>query len=456
MISPLTLVAALTLSPFPGTPAETVPLTTQNQVRVAANPNGGFIAVWNDFPEGSTTVRAAAVDATGTPTSEGGTYAGDLVSTWIASGPADHLFLRATATDLIATRVAPDGTFLQDLVLGRAMDLRGATEAVWTGSGYLVVAQTVWPMRFATFYLAPGVAGPVVGEILSPPIPAGWGRILGPPRLAFDGETVLLVWSDLSQFVCGFPGDCGGPRETGLMARRLSPHGVPIDETSTKVDDANDQALLVAGNGEFLLYAPGTSRAWILDARGSSLTVSAPKTVDTGMYRIADLAWSGREYVALTTALGRYAGIARLDRNANVTSSVIAKHIGWSDSHRIAARGDDLLLASVRRRVNQPSRVQFVRAAELRPLPPPPGPVSSRTESLGAVTQLSWQPAPDADGYQIEVWSVGGLLTHVGWLDGDLTSHLIPYPADGHAFTVRPYNAGGVAGDLPRRRSVRP
>ena len=455
MISTLALTAALALSLFPATPAETAPLTTQNQVRVAANAAGGFIAVWNDFPEGSTTVRAAAVDATGTPASPGGTYPGDLVSNWIASGPADHLFLRATATDLIATRVAPDGTFLQDVVLGRAIDLRTAAEAVWTGSGYLVVAATAWSTRFATFYLAPGVAEPLVGEILAPPLPEGWGRVLGWPRLAFDGETVLLVWSDLSRFVCGFPGDCGAPLETALMARRLSPHGVPIDATATKIDDTGDQALLVAGDGEFLLHTSMSSRARILDARGPSLTVSASHTIDTGMYRITDLAWDGSEFVALVGALGRYTGIARLDRNANLTSGVVATHTGWSDSHRIAARGDELLLAGVRRRVNQPSRVQFVRAAELRPLPPPPRPVSSRTQSLGALTELSWQPAPGADGYQIEVWRAGG-LTAIRWFDGDLTSALIPYPADWHAFSVRPYNAGGVAGDLPRRRSARP
>ena len=423
----------------------------QEQIRLGANA-GGYVAVWNDFVGQGTSVRAAAVDAAGVLISNPFVYPGHLVSQKLVSGPSDHLFLRGTSDHLIASRVGNDGRSLADAVIGPAGQFQSG-DAVWTGAGYLVV--TTDGSRLFTTVISGAQAQ--LREIALPSVPEGFGRSTSGLRVAFDGRTALLVWSDRLRRMCPFPGYC----EEGaskLKAMRLSPNGEQVDSAPVEIKELPGfNGLLVASDAEFLLYTQDDRAVRILRAEAAGLDVGPPMLVPQDYYYLEDVTWNGTSFTAALRAMTEYLSVGHFDRQGNFTWQPRAArtHGTSTQSVRLATRGDHFLIGAAVAEAAVPFRAHVFDEDDLAPLPPPPPPttVTSVEAAPNGGAVVSWVRVPGADGYTVDAFT-NGRFGIIGFGGENETSKYTGWPMN-HQFRVRAFNAGGFSVDWPRRRSVR-
>ena len=442
------------------TTAQVLSLTPaqQSEVRVAAN-SAGFLAAWNDFAGDRTSIRVAALDDDGAPISETSSLPGDLASHTIASGPAGHLILRATGSDLIATQLAPTGRVLQEWVLGPAYPLRYAAAAAWTGSGFVVAVGA--QDRLLTFYLASHSAMSVSDtpiapvEILLPPPPPQWRRFITNVRVAWDGKDVLLFWSDSLWEPCYIPGYC--IEHPALRAQHLTTFGTPTAAAPIDIAETALAPAVAASDDGFLVTLPFSPTFYSI-TMDPTMEVRKVSSALPFIYTVTDLAWNGKEFVALLTAFESYVALAKIDRDGAFRGphAVIASH-GRSRSERMGVDGSRILVARAIAAPLVPFRAYVHTVRDFQtppPLPPRTSVVSIHREGRGQ-TMVSWQQVDGADGYLIES------LTPAGWAmaamvhDRSATSRTV-YRDSTEEFRVRAFNAAGVSPLQSRSRVARP
>jgi hypothetical protein len=432
--------------------------STQSDVVIGANQRG-FVAAWNDFVGDGTTVHTAAINPAVGRTSPISSLPGNLATRTLASGPSDHLVIRTTATDLIATRVGAAGEPLGDAVLTAAVRAPTA-QAAWTGAGYVVAWSEQGQLTTGYVTTQPAV---IRHEIALQPARKDEYRMATNVDVAFDGRTVLLMWTDTQGVAQHFPcGGCG-PEQSKIMARRLSPSGAPLDDTIFELATvrAVTSARLWAGNGEFVVQLVDRQSIMQVRVDERGLSIGTPGLFDS-FYSVSDLMWDGSEYVVALSSLGRYIGLARVGRDAfslgpvRYTESLPAVFAGA----RVAARAGEVAIATPVAAVAQPLRAHLFTSGEFRPLPSPPASPRLTDVRFGSEGRaaLSWAPAAGSvDGYAIEVL-IGERYAIVATTGSDVTSALLSWPVTSQ-FRVRAFNAGGLSplqtGPVtPRRRSV--
>lgn len=432
---------------------ETLSLTASRQEQILAGANAaGYVAVWNDFVGQGTTVKAAAVEASGVLTSTPSVHPGHLVSHRLASGPSDHLFLRGTSDRLIASRIGNDGRLLGDAVIGPPV---ATGDAVWTGAGYLIV--TTAGSRIFTAFVAGD--GPVTSrEVALPAVPEGYGRSAPRVTVGFDGRTALLIWSETISRLCAFPGYCE-TGETTMMALRLTSTGEPMDPSPVVIKPVRGfNGLLVASDGEFLFYTGDDRSVRILRSDAAGLHVGPPNPVPQDYYILEDITWDGTRFTAALRAMTEYLSVGHFDRQGNFTwqPRAVRTHGTNIQSVRVAARGDQFLIGAAVAEAAVPFRAHVFNEGDLAPLPPPPPPtaVTSVAAAPNGGAVVSWVRVPGADGYTVEAFT-NGRFGIIGFGGEHETSKYTGWPMN-HQFRVRAFNAGGFSVDWPRRRSVRP
>jgi hypothetical protein len=333
----------------------------QGEAQIASN-GSGFMAVWKDT-NGARSSRThwAAVDASGHRT--GPVFEGDgaVIRKSLVSNGLDYLVLLVTSNQLIARRLAYDGSMLGDTVITNSYQSsfgKADAAAVATSNGYVIV----WPSGgsiSSAVLTANGVAAPA--RILAPSVPSPppeWVAHWVSPVLASDGSAVLLTASYEEYKVTVFD---GGPTETRQIAYAmlLTGDGVSATGSETPLDAAFLAPTAAASSGsEFLV----TGRELALVTReGTRLHVTYPmRNIFNG-----DVIWSGSAYVVARSVQGA-AVATRVSRDGFIGATTF--RAGLEDVDLAADAAGRVVLAGVESDGRGPLRAVAYSASELQPL----------------------------------------------------------------------------------------
>jgi hypothetical protein len=333
----------------------------QADAQIASN-GAGFIAVWKDT-NGTRGSRWhwAAVDAAGQRA--GAIFEGDgaVVRNSLVSNGLDYLLLLITSNQLIARRLAADGSILGDTLITNSYQPyfgNADAAAVGTANGYVIV----WPSDASiasTVLTANGVAGAV--RIAAPSVPSPppeWIAYWVSPVLVWDGSAVLLTASSEQYKVSVFD---GAPTETRQIpyAMLLTADGVLLAGSETPLDPAFVAPTAAASSGSEFLVA-GRELALVV-REGTRLHATYP------MRNIfnAHVIWNGSAYVVGRSVQGA-AVLTRVSRDGSIGAMTFRR--GPEDTDLAADAAGRVVLAGVESDGRGPLRAGAYSASELQPL----------------------------------------------------------------------------------------
>jgi hypothetical protein len=344
---------------------EVVSTTASIQAEAQIASNGtGFLSVWKDT-NGTRGARWhwAAVNAAGQrigPIFEG---EGDVIRKSLLSNGLDYLVLlrsSLSSNDLIARRLAADGTLLGDTPIPGAAVRVGvvAAAAVATSNGYIIV----WTGNDTTLHSAVltsnGVPGPV--QTIAPSVPSLPGRIgyWVSPVLAWDGSAILLTAAYAQDTFSVGP----TPSDSILTpyAMLLTSNGVLLAGSETPLDPKFLYPSGAASSGAEFLVAG--SEIALIHRDGTQLRVTYPiRTFLTG-----DVVWNGSTYVVARWSQGM-ATLTLVARDGSIGATTF--RYGPEDVDVSADAAGRVVLTGVESDGRGPRRAVAYAASELQPLP---------------------------------------------------------------------------------------
>jgi hypothetical protein len=431
---------------------------------------GSVLAAWTEVGGGEGDVRAAPVSADGQPGPAAEVASKSVVAREMAWNGVHHLVVHVQGKNVVATRVTADGRIIDDtpLLLARYADfIRLEPAVVWAGTRWIVVWAETDRLQSVTVS-SDGTRSPVRTLDVHLPLAEGWIRRVSQPALAWDGDDVLLAWSEQVSEPCWHL--CFNPA-AHTFATRLTRTGAEHDLRPVDLDVSDAPSLSVASSGtEFLVVAGQHAR--VVES-GAELRVATRR--DLFDWRVmSDVTWDGTTYAVALRYFGWartwYLGLLRLDRAGNdaaVRRGTVTLTPNDEAAPSIAApvAGDALIGVHEGTVADGVSAVTY-RERDLAPLPPPPGAprnVQFRT-AAGGTLDVSWDaPADgDPDGYVIEQF-IAGMWRLMLRVPGNVRQANVSRYHDSPSVHVRirAFGLGGPSAPAdqqsgqPRRRSVR-
>jgi hypothetical protein len=441
---------------------------TQSQPLLGAG-GGGAFAAWTELSSDVSTVKGTAVTADGEPRPAVELWPGSLASRQTGWNGVHHLIVQSNGDTLLATRVAADGTVVDNppLALTNLGDLRSPQAAVaWTGSRWVVVWTERSRLRSATVSSGGEVSAPRTLDVhVSPDDPQSPRRVLT-PALAFDGRRLLLVWSE-------FIDDCWITcvQDVRTYAIRLTRNGEPDDPRPLDLEVATELSLSAASSGSEFLVLAGT-QARVVSSTGTLRVTASRELFD--WRASSDVTWDGTSYVAALRYRGGtewYLSVLRLDRAANDAGIRRATLTLPADSEAgpsiaVPFAGNALIGVQEGTIADSLSATVY-RELDLAPLPAPPGaPRGVRVSQLSTFEfEVTWDPPAEgnADSYIVEQW-FGGSWGEIARTPANVRRARFTRPHADYIpalVRIRAFNAGGISapsGDdpaPPKRRAVR-
>lgn len=356
----------------PVTP-EVVSTTASIQAETQIASNGtGFLALWKDT-NGMRGLRShwAAVDAAGRrigPVFEGD---GDVVHHSLVSNGLDYLVLLRSSFSLnvIARRIAPDGTILGDTPISDSSPFLGYADvasaaAVATPTGYVIVWSANDKM-YSVVLTSNGVAGPV--RAITPSVPSlpGRSRFWFSPVLAWDGSALLLSAAYEQDAIFD---DLGAPVSQTPYAMLLTSDGVMFQGSETPLDPSFFYPSAAASSGGEFLVA-GYEIA-LVHRDGTQLRVTYPiRNSSSG-----NVVWNGSAYVVARSAQGM-ATLTLVARDGSIGATTFRR---GPDAVCVSTdAAGRVVLAGVESDGRGPLRAVAYSASELQPL------VTGRSRATG-------------------------------------------------------------------------
>ncbi len=411
----------------------------QSQPILGAN-GGRTLAAWSDIQGYAAYVRTSSLTPDATPLTDTIAAPAYVAARELPWNGSEYLIVQSRGDQLLATRVAVDGTPLgEPLLLGQHHSpwWRMSAAVAWVGDRWVVAWETSGGIFFAT----------VRDGAVTPARKLNLGDVYATdPALAFNGSTLLFAWNEVIPPECWFPPCPEG--ETLGYAARLTPDGELADEKRVALPVAGEYSIVTSGSEFFIL---GGTNATTLDA--GTLRIRESRRI-FNWPAAGDVTWNGSTYaVAL-----RYRGVrwhlsvTHFDRELNVVGAPRGIETLPPDQF-VAPSIAGSIVAVQEGDAEQGARAVVYRESDLQALPaPPPAPVNVRATPLDdGRFRITWDPSPGAELYLVTVWNPAGFV----W-------HTVIVPADqlyafAHSASVRvtAFNAGGGSEPLPRRRGVR-
>jgi hypothetical protein len=328
----------------------------QSNVQIASN-GARFLALWEDV-DGTRASRShwATVDATGTPIGRIFEGSSGVVRHSLVSNGLDYLALLQSGTQLVARRIAFDGSLLGDTLIAEG-GYRSSSDAaaVATPAGYVIVWQAGQTLN-ASLLTPNGIARPARSVAPAVTTRPDWISKWISPVLAWDGTAVLLAATNEQDFFALFPGYSNAAFASHAVL--LTADGASIAASAVQLDPTFNSPTAAASSGsEYLVVGNGIA---VIERDGTRLRVNYR---DAGV-RASNIVWDGREYAAAGPGGGRTA-LTLLARDGSIIRTAVRL---WLGDVTIAADGaGDLVVTGAETDGRGPRRAVAYSASEFQP-----------------------------------------------------------------------------------------
>jgi hypothetical protein len=367
----------------------------------------------------------------------------------IAIGGGLSLLVWQEGQQIFAKRVSASGTVLDaNPITVHSGTAAKQPDVAWNGSSFLAV----WSETNGIFGATISTSGTVgAAQRITPDTSADADyHTHTMPRLAWNGSSYLLVWTDTLFTLC-FNNGCRTIDRSRAM--RVAADGAPREVIAEPLA-VNAPRSSVASNGrDFLVLANGADLLGITVHGDGTLRADAPLAIFRWFANVyGDVAWNGSEYLVTW----RYSdGQTPRLAFARVTSTVrdqAAVTVGAQDDRvtapRIAtnAAGQAQIATYETRQAGGPTRVTLYTPDELAPLPArPAAPKLTGVVALATNTySIQWSGTPDASGYIVETRDNYGFYYIIATAPAGATS-VTGEVFNRAAVRVRGWNAGGLS-----------
>ncbi|HEX8255456.1 MAG TPA: fibronectin type III domain-containing protein [Thermoanaerobaculia bacterium] len=444
---------------------ELLSLGFSHQLQPVLGAGGGeVLATFSETTGPQAGTRAVTIDPHGNARAPQYVAPAFLATRESAWNGSHHLVVHRDLTRLMASRIDAAGRVIDTrpiaIPTSHPFGWEPSAAVVWSGSRWLVV----WTDGIA-LHVAEVSRGGIVSDRgtlqVQPPLPAAEGsRTTWPPLLAFDGERLLLVWSESHVPRCSFPPcESADPK---IFAAFLARDGMPAGRTvEMGIGDSRNVSLASSGR-EFLMMHG--DRAHIIEEQNNAPHVVATRVLMEWSAR-PDVTWDGRNYVVALRYYGAnwYLAVRRLNRLAQDVAAPRGTSTLGSDQYEapsIAAPfAGDALIGLQEGTPSDGVRAVVYRELELPQLPAPPSAprnVAARQLAPGQF-EVTWEGAPEGDPelYVIET-EANGEWYQLARVAGNQRRAIV----DSAVVRVRAFNAGGGSPATERlmrerRRAVR-
>jgi hypothetical protein len=408
-----------------------------------ASAGGRVLAAWSDIQGQAAFVRTASLAPDGTPLTDAIVAPAYTAARELAWNGTESLIVETRNGELLATRVAFDGSPLdaQPLLLGQHDSTWSYLNAAvtWAGDRWVVAWQTYAGIFFATVRNGAVTQGRMLalGELAA-----------SDPALAFNGSTLLLVWNETDRSSCDVFPPCIIGQQVAYAAR-ITPDGQLAGPKRVRIPFADDYSIATSGS-EFVIL--GGTTATVVDAQASNVLASR-SLFNWGA--TSDMTWDGSTYAVALRYLGAswHVSVTHLDRNLNVVGTPRGTVTLPPDDFVAPSIAGSLVGLQEGDAVNGARAVVYTEA-DLAPLPAPPAaPLNVRATPAGEGRyEITWDPSPGAELYRVFIFGpLGGYWSIFDIPATQPRSVIAQHPAA----RVIAFNAGGASELPPRRRSTR-
>ncbi|HYK03377.1 MAG TPA: fibronectin type III domain-containing protein [Thermoanaerobaculia bacterium] len=405
---------------------------------------GNVLATWT---ESADTVRSALVTPDGEPLPAAPVAHGTIAARELAWSGAYQLGVQRDGRKLTAMRITADGRAVdkEPIVLAEMVPpALYPASVVWTGEQWVVVWTAGSRLRVARVSAA-GI--PSAARSLPLPLapPDSTRREVQPPLVAFDGEHVLVLWTEISMAPCELaapPCPFTDPRRFALL---LTPDGSPTDDVPFELPIGFGTS--IASSGSEFLILDGT-RATVLVKGRNRLRIAAMREL-FNYPATSDVTWDGRDYVVALRYTGAnwYLALKRLDRNLQDVGETRGTRTLAPDQFEqpsvAAPFAGEALIGLQEGTPADGVRAVVYREADLAPLPPrPDAPRNVRLRQLGTDRyEVTWEPSAGAEQYRIEALGSDGEWHWIAGTDAGTHHATVRWPN----LRVSAFNAGGAS-----------
>ena len=425
------------------TSPENLSITRSRQSQpILGSANGRVVAAWSDIQGAAAFVRTASLAPDASPVTDTIAAPAYLAGRELVWNGAEFLAVEARNNQLLATRLAADGTPLdaEPLVLAtHTSDWHALHPSVAWADDRWVVA---WEGHFAIYFSV------IHNGVVTQPKELDLGGFgVSRPTLAFNGTTLLLVWDDTRSPECWFPPCIEG--ETRAYAARVTPAGELLDLKRLEIPVADDYSIATSGAEFFIL---GGTTATVIDASASRILAS--REIFNWTAR-GDVEWNGSSYAVALRYRGVqwHVSVTHFDGGLNVTGTPRGTPTLPPDTFVAPSIAAGIVGVQEGDSLNGTRAVAY-RAADLPPLPPPPAaPLNVRATPTGdGRFEITWDESPGAELYRVTEFSPVGSIWSITDVPATQPRSVIQKWPNARVIA---FNAGGASEPLPRRRSSR-